>query len=362
MGAGTAIGSFLAGAMQGYQFGDGIEERKRQRARDDKRETWAEEDRVTAAEDRRREIVNDTEDRAWKRELMGFQRNENTHASAMNKLSLSQAMQADKDRKDERAMWASLGKNPLATAAGVDGATGEKAGAAFADYYAGEQVPKITEFYLSRGEPEKAAAFQQWADSQEVRKMTKAYGQALQAASIGNDAGFIDGMVRVYDSVDDGVSVVREKSSLIRDENGAITGATVTFKDDSGKTWTKDYSGQADIVESFLTQMAPHNQFEWQIGQIGGASEAAAKQAEREHKITLEMVKAQLKGDKGMAADVLKQVNSMRDTQAEMTMYGGQTEKLSDAELVDRAIAIVKQARSGEQSTAGQEPAPYIRN
>ena len=77
---------------------------------------------------------------------------------------------------------------------------------------------------------------------------------------------------------DDGLSIVREDSSLTRDDAGNIVGARITFRDDAtGETFTQNVSDVRDVVASAIGIMAPEKAFELAWDQTFGRDKAADK-------------------------------------------------------------------------------------
>lgn len=146
-------------------------------------------------------------------------------------------------------------------------AEGKRMQQSFIEDYAKNQVPKIVKFYLGRGEMDKAEAYQKWADDTLVKEAMKDWASAVHAATIGDDEGFIDGIVGAYNAkgyFDDGFEIVREASGIQRDEaTGAITGAQVTFKDSqTGKVFTQEFSGSDDLYRLGVDMLSPEQVFE----------------------------------------------------------------------------------------------------
>lgn len=392
MGFGIGLGAFLEGAANGYAFGEGIKDKKRERERDDRLTEWAIEDRAQgkqentedrawlnkgrgwAIEDRSRELAENAEDRKYLDEQRGWARDDRGYMTELQKLDLSgkqrderTGMRKEADEQAERNMWRNAFSGQSLAGTLGEKQSSEQMGEKYADYYMKEKAPEIVQFYMQRGETEKAAAYQAFVQSQEVRRLTTAYGKAAHAAAIGNDQGFVDGIADAYDNIDDGVSINREKSKLVRDEEGNVTGGIVTFIGPDGKEFTQSYEGQRGIVQQALSHLSPHNTFEMLLNEQNAVAAAQGSQLDREHDINMEVLKARLKesGTGGITADdVLKEMGRIRT--AESQSLNSMNDPMTEEQLLERAIANLKGARAGAASVGGTqvqgtEPAPYVR-
>tara|TARA_R110000764_G_scaffold239995_1_gene341381 strand:- start:20769 stop:23282 length:2514 start_codon:yes stop_codon:yes gene_type:complete len=132
--------------------------------------------------------------------------------------------------------------------------------------YAKVGAPKMVEFYLAAGEPEKAAAFQTFIQQSETKKAMSSWADAVFAASIGNDDMFLDSLTEAYNArgyFDDGYEAVRKQSGILRDAGGNITGAQITFKDTkSGRVFTQQLDSSEDLYQMGVSMLAPEQVFE----------------------------------------------------------------------------------------------------
>ena len=176
-----------------------------------------------------------------------------------------------------------LGPRRPQRAAATEGLDREREGAAthvadFMTYYQREAVPMIRDNYLRNGDVAKAQAFDSWARDDSSRRGQAAWARGVRAASVGDEEGFITSMIDAYNSdgyFDDGYEIQRRGSELIRDDEGNITGARLTFKDqETGQTSTRDFNDIGDLYEFGVNFLAPENVFEYGIGQIQAAQTA----------------------------------------------------------------------------------------
>lgn len=182
--------------------------------------------------------------------------------------------------------------------------------ASFIEDYAKNQVPKIVKFYLGRGERDKADAYQKWADDTLVKEAMKDWAGAVHAASVGDDEGFINGIVGAYNAkgyFDDGYEIVREGSGIQRDAaTGAVTGAQVTFRDrNTGKVFTQDFGAGEDLYRLGVDMLSPEQVFEYGWSRV-------QKKDDMKDAIASALMKQGL-GKAVQADDVLKAMKSMAD-------------------------------------------------
>ncbi|RBO54646.1 hypothetical protein DSD19_04520 [Rhodovulum sp. BSW8] len=136
----------------------------------------------------------------------------------------------------------------------------------FMDHYLSEGVPKIVEHYLSTGQIEKAQAFEKWAQSKEVEGQLQSWSQAVLAATLGDEDGFLTSLADTYNQVNDGYEIVRDRSGFLRDAKGNVTGAELSFKGEDGKVFTRRYENMDDVIEAGIYAFSPEQTFEYLWG------------------------------------------------------------------------------------------------
>lgn len=156
----------------------------------------------------------------------------------------------------------------------------EKAGKDFLTYYAEKGAPRIVEHYLKTGQVEKAVAFRDFIQDEQVKAGMKSWSMAAHAAAIGDDEGFVKYLAEAYNRrgyFDDGFSVVAEDSGLIRDKSGSVTGAQITYKKDgTGEIFVEKVDSLDNLYEQGLWMLSPEKIFEtgWNDVQAGRAARA----------------------------------------------------------------------------------------
>lgn len=136
----------------------------------------------------------------------------------------------------------------------------------FLTRYAKVGAPMMIEHYLKTGNPQKAAAFEQFIDRAETREAMKSWADATFYAMAGDDERFISSLADAYNArgyFDDGYEAIAEKSGIIRDEQGNVIGAKITFKDTTtGKVFEQQFDGFDDLYRVGVHMLAPEQVFE----------------------------------------------------------------------------------------------------
>lgn len=163
----------------------------------------------------------------------------------------------------------------------------------FLQHYAENAVPKIVDYYLSQGDVEKAQAFQEWSDSQQVKGQMESWSKAVWAITNGDEDRFIDHIADTYNSIDDGFTIDRSKTKLTRDKQGNIVGGQLAVvNDETGETNIQQFDDQQDIIEMAVYAMAPEQTFEYLWGLSQQAREMRINQAAKQNE-SIDPVKMQ---------------------------------------------------------------------
>jgi hypothetical protein len=133
----------------------------------------------------------------------------------------------------------------------------------FMDYYRRVGAPRVLEGYLQSGDPDKAAAFGKWMDTEGSRSGMRSWAQAMRAAQWGDADGFARHMTAAYNNQDyfgDGHSVGR--AEVTRDAQGKATGMNLTIRDRNGGERTQSFTGMNDVYRAGLSFLSPDKAFE----------------------------------------------------------------------------------------------------
>lgn len=165
----------------------------------------------------------------------------------------------------------------------------------FMQTYIEVAVPEIVRGYLEKGDIETAMQFDTWARSEQTRAGMTSWAKGVHAASIGDETGFVTNMIEAYNAdgyFDDGYSIAAEGSGFTRNAEGEIIGARLTFQDQSGQTFTKDFDGEEDLYRMGVNMLAPESVFEQGLAALAAEDERRAAELEHERALELQSVKA----------------------------------------------------------------------
>jgi hypothetical protein len=150
---------------------------------------------------------------------------------------------------------------------------------AWIDQYMKVGAPRVMEALISRGEFEKAEAFQQFMQTAETRAGMKDWSIAAAAATLGDIDKFGEHIISAYNRAGyfpDDTSLVKGESGFTKGRDGKVNGAKLVFKDEkTGNTFEQVFNGPDDLIRTGITLMAPENAFEFYWKQQQAAQEAA---------------------------------------------------------------------------------------
>lgn len=164
---------------------------------------------------------------------------------------------------------------------------------------------------LHQGDLEQAQAFDERSKSTQAASQLRSWSKALHACTIGDEGGVFDNLVETHNQIDDGFEANREKSGFIRDSNGRITGAEITFRNtESGEEWTRVYEGQDEMIQEGIYLLDPEVQFTMLFEQM-----QAARQVEAELGVKNREAREELDDSlKAEVADLTKKYTDMQYT------------------------------------------------
>lgn len=165
------------------------------------------------------------------------------------------------------------------------------------EFYQKVAAPKIYERYLEI-DPEKAQAWKTWNDQEQVKSGQKHWAQAIMKANMGDFDGFGKSLVKAYNTrgyLDDGTEVKDWKT--LKDADGNVTGAMLTFKGPDGKEFSQTVNGMEDAYRMGAQLLAPEQVFNlgWQEIQAAKKAQIAAHQegVKQQGRVQLEGVRQQ---------------------------------------------------------------------
>lgn len=207
------------------------------------------------------------------------------------------------------------------------------------EFYQKVAVPKIYEQYLEI-DPEKAEVWRNWNEQKQVQQGQNYWSKALALANAGDFDGFGKNIVKAYNTrgyFDDGTQVKDWKT--LKDADGNITGAQLTFKGPDGKEYSQVINGMEDAYRMGAFMLSPENVFNTGLSEI-----QAAKKAQ------LDMAKEDMKFRRNVALEDRKEVGRVNrqqvqnDAAMERTVTSKQMEAANKTAAVDAKVAALKKA------------------
>lgn len=226
-------------------------------------------------------------------------------------------------------------------------------------------LPGIVEGLVGRGMLEEAERVMQFGAQADFKSGVERYAGAALAAARGDMDTFADQMTLLFDDEKynpDGYTVDRENSSWIRDEDGEVTGAEITFMSEDGEVVTERWDDWESMVTSMLTAMSPESALQRYLDSADAARSARADYARGEADfgdfVRREVVKAGLRDDNSAESDVDDALNTLSKDPAFGAMT--QEEKLQAVmEMLDtRDVAVSVRESGGATRPAAPTPPP----
>lgn len=151
-------------------------------------------------------------------------------------------------------------------------------------YYMKNTAPKLQQYWLSQGDPQKADAFGKWIQDSNVQQGMKYSAAFMRAAQLGDDQAAADNLVKMYNQpgyFEDGMSVVNHK--ILRGKDGSNAGMEITLKNSkTGEETTQTFNSMADVYKMGLQFASPDTVFSYGMKQLEAGQNAAAAGAKEQ--------------------------------------------------------------------------------
>jgi hypothetical protein len=223
----------------------------------------------------------------------------------------------------------------------------------FMSRYANEMVPLIANRYLEEGDPAKAQAWVDWAESSTTKRAAKKFTSGLGKLQSGDIEGGIADMTSAANTKGYGIDGKLSAAEYYDEEAGQVTGYRLTFNTPDGKEHTKNVA--VDDLASFFSNLAnPQAAFEMQE-----ATKAAESKADLE--VRTHVRKKAAEAELGVGTGALTQAQYQNAVQEER-------KRIEESALLDEEVgamtpeqreAMAKQivdARFGRGGAAPAEP------
>jgi hypothetical protein len=155
----------------------------------------------------------------------------------------------------------------------------DRAATSAMDRYTTTVVPRLIEEMLKRGDVDRAIKFQEFMQAAETKRAMKDYVHMVVAAGEQDIETFGKHFIAAYNRLgyyNDGTTIVADKSKFTTDENGAVNGAILTFRNEqTGDTYERVYDDPNQLYMIGLAAADPLNAFTETAARIKSANEAA---------------------------------------------------------------------------------------
>lgn len=137
----------------------------------------------------------------------------------------------------------------------------DKGAQAYIDRYYETVVPQAVQFYVSRGEPEKAQALMELVESRQGKAALKDIGRSTFSVLNGDYDGAAEHMLsafKQYGYADSDMEVDLEATGIVHDDSGQPIGGKVVFRDKkSGETFEKSFATADEFIKYGHMMISP---------------------------------------------------------------------------------------------------------
>lgn len=304
-GFGVGIGAFMDGFSGGMRMRQGMEDRARSQAREDRFEqdrlfdrqrriNQEDEARAREIEERKRRLEREEEDRSFTREQRERQRKAWADEDATKEVFRSGMADAEAKRAaDVKSGVAEIeAQGPTQDGRGLPAfkvgdktfldpkeaeAASDAATKPVMDYYMTKAAPKVVQGLIEQGKVKEAQAFQNWIKDEKVQAGMKSWAASLPAASRGDAEAFAKHTLDAYNNNDYMADGARADGKLLRDKEGNIDGIELTIVDAQGKESKQVFRGMEDLYRMGTQFLAPEEVFKNGLAQMEAAQRQRAE-------------------------------------------------------------------------------------
>jgi hypothetical protein len=220
----------------------------------------------------------------------------------------------------------------------------------FLDTYREVAVPQIIQHHLENGEIEKAKSFETWIKTAEAQQMQEDFGQLTYSLSIGDLGGSLDHISDMYESVNDGYSVVRDKSRFETYDNGQPSKMVVVVQDEDGNEFDWVVQDQGDLAAQVLGIVNPAAAHEYLMQRNEAAVAARAESAKSAKSVKDPITR------KEVTTEVKRLKDDLIDQQENATIMGRDFQMPNDAELERQAVENLRNRQAELESPRSYQP------
>lgn len=207
------------------------------------------------------------------------------------------------------------------------------------EFYNKVAAPKIYEQMLEI-DPEKAAAWKEFTDSQGFKAGMRHWSTAVARAHAGDFEGAGNALLKAYNArgyLDDGTTATAFTPN--KDEQGNIHGATITFKGPDGKEYQQSFNGTDDLLKVGVGMLAPEKVFDFYHQERTARLKAEAEVGKENRKFQRDVYL----GDRKAAQ--AKELQSQRDDSAmQRTVTGKQMDAATKSDQYTKKVDALRSA------------------
>lgn len=179
---------------------------------------------------------------------------ENPEQQQAADMSVDAAVDAANDPKVNLSLGLKPGQN-------VSKEQMDKGAQAYIDRYYETVVPQAVQFYVSRGEPEKAQALMDLVESRKGKAALKDIGRSTFSVLNGDYDGAAEHMLsafKQYGYADSDMEVDLDATGIVHDDSGQPIGGKVVFRDKkSGETFEKSFATADEFIKYGHMMISP---------------------------------------------------------------------------------------------------------
>lgn len=237
----------------------------------------------------------------------------------------------------------------------------EKAAKTYMQSYRENGAPMVVRELMRQGRLEDAKSFDKWVKDGRAEEGMTAWGRGMFAALQGDADGAADAFMDAYNAsgyFDDGMDVVKDKSTLIKDETGEVVGVTLTMRDQA----TGEEFSQTDTIDGFIQKAAwitsPEKAFEAAQARLQSQQEALLKVEEERRKSAINLIEQNHAKTVDLARDMFaKSQAEAKAAREAAVLTGGQSDlpaPMTWDEAFREAQRLMSEGPQGEPEIAAE--------
>lgn len=234
----------------------------------------------------------------------------------------------------------------------------EKAGRTLMESYIATGAPNVTRELIRQGRLDDAKKFDAWVKDSRAADGMAAWGRGIFAALQGDADSAAESFMDAYNAsgyFDDGMDVVKEKSTLIKNDAGDVVGVTLTMRNQA----TGEEITDTDSIDGFIQKAAwitsPEKAFEASQARLAAQQEALLKADEERRKTATRLVETDYAKTIDLARDMFAKSQAQAKDAREAAMLTGEADSAAPAMTWDEAFREAQRIMVDGPSAPQQE-------